>query len=198
MITEIKSLVQLEVKKVVKKQKEEFDVTALKLQERITTLELEKDNLEQYGRCLCVRIDNVPVESEETADSVYENVGEFFRKACPDVHVSCIDRDHCIGSEYKSYRNKKKCCSIIVCFMSFRHQTMFYINRKRLKDVHIKLDLTKSRYGILKDAVDLAKEHPVLDYFFADVNCRLKVVFRDDTSDFFDGNDNLKLMINNR
>ena len=50
LITEIKSLIQLEVEKVVKKEKEEFDVIVLKLQERITTLELEKDDLEQYER----------------------------------------------------------------------------------------------------------------------------------------------------
>ena len=57
LITEIKSVIQLEVEKVVKKQKEEFDVTVLKLQEQITTLEL----------------------------------GKFFREACPDIPVSCID-----------------------------------------------------------------------------------------------------------
>ena len=102
LITEIKSLIQLEVEKVVKKQKEEFDVTVLKLQERITTLEFEKDDLEQYGGRVCVRIDDVPVESVETADNVYEKVGEFFRGACPDIPVSCIDRVHRIGSEYKS------------------------------------------------------------------------------------------------
>ena len=67
LITEIKLLIQLEVEKVVKKQKEEFDETVVKLQERITTLEQEKDDLEQYGRRVCVRIDDVPVESEETA-----------------------------------------------------------------------------------------------------------------------------------
>ena len=48
LITEIKSLFQLEVEKVVKKLKEEFDMTVLKLQERITTLEFAKDGLEQY------------------------------------------------------------------------------------------------------------------------------------------------------
>ena len=42
LITEIKSLIQLEVGKVVKKQKEAFDVTVLKLQEHIATLELKK------------------------------------------------------------------------------------------------------------------------------------------------------------
>ena len=120
----------------------------------------------------------VPVESEETAESVFEKVGKFLGEACPDVPVSCIDRAHRIGSEYKSYRSKKKCCSIIVRFMSFRHRTMFYQNRKRLKDVRIKLDLTKRRYKILKDAIDIAKEHPDLYYVYAYVNCRLKVVFK--------------------
>ena len=198
LITEIKSLIQLEVEKVVKKQKEEFDVTFLKLQEQITTLELEKDDLEQYGRRVYVRIDDVPVEFEETADSVYEKVGEFFREARPDIPVSCIDRAHRIGSEYKSCRNKKKCCSILVCFVSFRHRTVLYRNRKRLKDVRVKLDLTKLSYRILKEAIGLAKEHPDLDYVFADVNCRLKVLFKDGTSNFFNDIDNLKSMINNR
>ena len=95
-------------------------------------MELEKDDLGQYGRLVCVRIDDVTAESEETADSVCEKVGEFLREACPDIPVSCVDRAPRIGSEYKSYRNKKKCC-IIVRFMSFRHRTMVYRNRKRLK-----------------------------------------------------------------
>ena len=104
-----------------KKQKEEFDVAVLKLQERITTLELEKDDLEQYGCRVCVRIDDVPVESEETADSFYEKTGEFFKEVCSDIPVFSIDRAHLIESEYKSYRNKKKCRSIIVRFISFSH-----------------------------------------------------------------------------
>ena len=82
--------------------------------------------------------------------------------------------------------------------MSFRHQIMFYRNRKSLKDVRIKLDLTKSRYKILKDAIDLAKEHSDLNYVYADVNCGLKVVFKDGSSNFFNNIDNLKSIINNR
>ena len=66
-------------------------MSVLKLQERITTLELEKDDFKQYGRRVSIRIDGVPVEFEETADNVYEKVGEFFREACPDIPVSCID-----------------------------------------------------------------------------------------------------------
>ena len=57
-----------------KKEKEEFHVAVLKLQEQMTTLELEKDDLEQYGRRVSVRINDEPVEFEEVTDSVYEKV----------------------------------------------------------------------------------------------------------------------------
>ena len=79
----------------------ELSVNVLKLQEQITTLEPEKYDLEQYGCWVCVRINNVPFEFEQTADSIYEKVGKFLREACQDVHVSCIDRVHHTGSEYK-------------------------------------------------------------------------------------------------
>ena len=47
--------------------------------------------MEQYGRRVCVRIDDVPVESEERADSVYGKVGKILKKACPNVPVPYID-----------------------------------------------------------------------------------------------------------
>ena len=81
-VTEIKILIQLEEEKVVKKQKEGFDVTVWKLQERITTLEYKNDDLEQYGRRVCVRI---------------EKVGEFFRETFPDIPVSCINQPNALG-----------------------------------------------------------------------------------------------------
>ena len=57
---------------------------------------LKKDDLEQYGRRVCARTDDVPAESEERAN---ETVGEFFSETCPDSPVSCIDRAHRVGSE---------------------------------------------------------------------------------------------------
>ena len=66
---------------IVKKQEEEFDVTVLKRQEPIITLKIEQDDLKQYGRRVCIRVNYVPVESEETADSVYEKVSEFLSEA---------------------------------------------------------------------------------------------------------------------
>ena len=93
--------------KVEKKQKGEFDVTVLKLQESITALELEKDGLEQYGCRVCIRISDVPLKSGETVDNVYVKVGEFFREYVQ-IYLSFIDRAYRIGSEYKSCWKKKK------------------------------------------------------------------------------------------
>ena len=46
LLSEIKDLIYLEVKKVMKKQKEK----------RVIKVEHDHDDLEQYGRCLCVRL----------------------------------------------------------------------------------------------------------------------------------------------
>ena len=72
--------------------------------------------------------------------------------------------------------------------MSFRQWTIFYRNRKRLKDVRTKLDFSKRRYGILKDATDLAKEHTDLDCVYADIDYHIKVVFKGGASNFFQQN----------
>ena len=45
--------------------------------------------------------------------------------------------------------------------MSYNHRTLFYRKKRNLKDVRIKLDLTKRRYGIFSYAIDQAKEHVI-------------------------------------
>ena len=60
-----------------------------------------------------------------------------------------------------------------------------YQNRNILKDVRVKLDLPKKRCNILKSARSIADEKQGVNYVFADINCRLKVVFKDGTSEFF-------------
>ena len=60
------------------------------------------------------------------------------------------------------------CKSIIISFITFRHRTMFYRAKTKLKrGVRINLDLTKSRYDLLKRANDHAKEVPSHGYKFS-------------------------------
>ena len=66
---------------------------------------------------------------------------------------------------------------------------MLYQNRKNLKcnvkvkakvkNVKVKLDLTKKRYSIFIEAMELLKNNEVVEFVIADINCRLKVVFKD-------------------
>ena len=46
-------------------------------------------------------------------------------------------------------------------------------------DLKVKLDLTKSRFNLLKKANDHVKEIPTKSFCYADVNCRLRVKLHD-------------------
>ena len=67
-----------------------------------------------------------------------------------------------------------------------------------MKDVRVKLDLAKKRYNILKSARSIADEKQDVNYVFADINCRLKVVFEDGTSEFLKDVSELNELIEQR
>ena len=72
---------------------------------------------------------------------------------------------------------------------------MFYRNRNKLKNAKARLDLTKKRYKIFADAIDFVKAYKNVDYVMADINCRLKVVFKNGRSSFFGNISDLKILI---
>ena len=58
---------------------------------------------------------------------------------------------------------------------------MLYRPKNKLKrGVRIKLDLSKSRYNLLKRANDHVKEVPSIKFCYAGINFRLKVKFNDE------------------
>ena len=58
------------------------------------------EELEQYGRCLCLRIDGVLTKTNESSDDVLDSVKSLFKEAKVDILESVIDRAHRIGSKY--------------------------------------------------------------------------------------------------
>ena len=84
---------------------------------------------------------------------------------------------------------------IIARLSTFRHSTLFYRNRNKLKNAKVRLDLTKKRYKIFTDAIDFVKAYKNVDYVMVDINCRLKVVFKNGRSSFFDNISDLKNLI---
>ena len=76
---------------------------------------------------------------------------------------------------------------------------MFHHSRKNLKrNVKVKLDLTKKHYLIFTEAMQVVKNNEAVKFVMADINCRLKVVFKDDISLFFNDYDNLRDILNKK
>ena len=100
----------------------------------------------------------------------------------PDV---VIDRALRIGKKYRDKRSNLSCKRIIVRFTTFRHRTIFYRNRNKLKKAKIKIDLRKRRYDIYTDAINSVKNYSNVNFVMADFNCRVKVVFTNGKSYFF-------------
>ena len=143
--------------------------------------------LEQYGRSLCGRNDGVPTVDNETLDEVLHKVKCLIKENSCDIPDVVIDKAHRIGKCY--YNNKKtnaRCKSITVRFTTFRQRTMFYCSRANLKNnVKLMLDLTKNRYKIFTRATETVKSCDNVNYIMVEINCRLKVNFKDRTRKFF-------------
>ena len=117
-------------------------------------------------------------------NDVLQNVKSIIEKSSSEIPDVAIDRAHRIGKTYTDKTSRVKWESIIVWFTTFRHRTMFYHSRKNLKrNVKVKLDLTKKRYLIFTETMQLVKNEAV-KFVMAGINCRLKVVFKDGNSPF--------------
>ena len=139
--------------------------------------------MEQYGRRLCLRIDGVPTEKNETSEEVFKKVTEMCKEAKLDIPEVVIDRAHRIGNEYEN-NSKVKCKSIIVRFTTFRHRTCFYRAKKKFKKgVKVKIDLTKKRHSLLVEANKYCEKSRMVKFCYADVNCRLRVKWADERED---------------
>ena len=106
---------------------------------------------------------------------------------------------HRIGSRYLDACSNNCRKSIIIRFTTFRLRTIFYRAKNKLKrGVRIELDLTKSRYDLLKRANDHVEEVHPIKLCYADINCRLEVKFNDKNQkdNFFPSFDDLRDILN--
>ena len=171
-------------------------IKSLKLNQLAVTKKCN-DN-EQYGRRLCLRFGGLECEENETADHVLEKVKAEFVNADLSIPDSVIDRAHRIGRPYNDRNadpgNDVKCQDIIMRFTTFRHRTLVYRAKTKM-GLFVSLDLTKSRYNILKEARELIKGSLTAKYVYADINCRLKVHLINGKELFFESVDMLQELI---
>ena len=147
--------------------------------------DLEKycEETEQDGRRLCLRIKNMEKKENESSDKFLEAVKCLFSEASINIPDACIDCAHCVSRTDDT---------VIVCFTTFRHCTMFYRKRKELKDgVKVHLDLTKARLDLLIKASKYVNSLSNVGFLYADVNSRLKIHFANNSGSFFDSMDDL-------
>ena len=79
-----------------------------KLREMNFNNQSRNEELEQYGRRLCLRIDDVPTVENESSNDVLEFTKSLFKEAKVAVPDNVLDRAHRIGPSYTDRINNKK------------------------------------------------------------------------------------------
>ena len=107
---------------------------------------------EQYRRRTGLRITNIPCKKDETLEKVLEKVKKMINEAGIDVPDSNTDRAHRIGPK----KDKKQ--AIMVKFTTFRHRTLLFRARRKLKNgLKLNVDLSKERFKLLLDTQNMSK-----------------------------------------
>ena len=112
--------------------------------------------------CVFVCLEDISAEKDETADKVFSKAGNILKEACSNLSGDCIGRTHRIGRDHKCHKTEKTYPSVIVRITSFKDRTSIHLNRSILKDVRVKLDVTKKRYNILKSAGSISDKSKTL------------------------------------
>ena len=177
LINDLKEGITKEKKSEVSKQHEKLVSQNKMLQQQVPELrklnfdnQAKNEKLEQYGRRLCLRIDGIPSKNNETSEDVLDSVKNIFELAEVNIPDMVVNRAHRIGRIYKDRTSNKNCKGIIVRFTTFRHRAMLYRARSKLKEVKVRLDLTKSLYDLLNNANNHVKEIPTIRFCYVDVN----------------------------
>ena len=119
---------------------------------RIHDLEVKltekQDDLEQYGRRMCLRVFGVPEERNEDTDMIAIDVA---KKINVDLSIQDIDRSHRIGKINAGDRPRP----VIIKFISYRKRSEVFRSKKLLKGsgITVREDLTKRRHSVLKMAI---------------------------------------------
>ena len=167
------------------------------LQNSVSLLQHSQEEQEQYSKRLCLRIDGIKPTENENSDECLNKVKDVFSILDVDIPENVIDRAHRVGKPYTNHKNQK-CHAMIVRFTTWRHRTKVYPahDKSNNANVKIRLDLTKSRYSILKEALNklidgngkmtaIGANGPV-NFVFADINCRLVAKMKDNSYEYFD------------
>ena len=149
------------------------------------------DNNEQYSRRTSVRINNITLPDErETPLDVMNKVKEVIVKSGVEIPDMYLDRAHRVGKPLVGEDGSRK-QQVIVKFTTWRHRTLFYQGRKNLTSAKVYLDLTQSKFKLLKRSQTKVVGSNVVDFVFADINCALCARLKNGIFKYFSSDEQL-------
>ena len=145
----------------------EGQIVYLETQDKLKTRKL--DDLEQYIHRESLRFNGFQTKQNEFIEYCAKRVKQFIRNTLKvEVDENDFNRIHRIGQKYKR-DDGKECQQIIVKLKGFIPRTKVHRARKHKSDISVKLDLTKRRYDLLKEARTRIKGADSVEYAFADI-----------------------------
>ena len=119
------------------------------LKNRVTRLEQDIDDTEQYNRRNNLRISKFPESASEDTDAIVIKIAETLNVP---LTPGDIDRSHRVGRP-----GSKPQRDIIVKFATYRARERLFINRKKLKDselkgIYLNEDMTRKRSKFMFEA----------------------------------------------
>lgn len=150
--------------------KAEFSRHLAKLNER------KIDDAEQISKKINLRLVGIPVDKNETPESLMVTIKKNVNKLNLDIPDNCYDRCHRDGPKHKV--NGKLSQSILLKMCYWRDRNKIYSNRKKL-DFKVYPHLTTRRNEILNFAMlqieNGGSSFSKIDFVLADLNCKLKL-----------------------
>ena len=147
------------------------------------------DDAEQYGRRMCLRIEGIDLDENETPSRCIEKVVKTLRV---DLNIEVtpeeLERAHRIGPKKAvDHGVEKQHAQMIIKVFKWETRNRIYRARKdgHSKGISVRLDFTKRRLNILNEARNITKNSSNVEFVFADINCRLGVRFVNGPLRFF-------------
>ena len=159
-------------------------------------LEIKQDDAVQYSKRFCLRVFGVPLPNNDNeTESDYRDIArKMFSEMNMSIPEDGIDRIHRVGRKYKRADGIME-QAIILKFSCWKLRTEVYKERKKLKSLKIRLDLTPRRASLLSKAVSVIEDNPTVEFAFANINCRLAIKLSDGNVRYFNSEEDLMARI---
>ena len=129
-------------------------------QNHLNQIKCENEELEQYRRRCCVRIEGIPLVENETSDEVLGKVMSLMDEAECDIPEVVIDRAHRIGKEHVEKNSKK---------LSSTEAEISWKTMSKLNLIWQRADILFS----LRSLKQLSSQLNAVDYVMVDINNQL-------------------------